>query len=128
MMTSAIERVAQRLYEWSLCEAVREAEGKFPLAKLVKGKNAERYVRFFHNVPSADVPIAAQAIVKRMNLPWLLRQQATLTDEEQKYVQAYLRFEEISGPGGTRIVGTRPATPCEWASGYASVGQDWVSD
>jgi hypothetical protein len=40
-----------------------------------------------------------------MNQPVLLRQKKTdLTETEEKYVQAYLQFEEILGPGGLRML------------------------
>jgi hypothetical protein len=100
----SLECIAERLYEWSLREAAREMERKFSLVRLVKGENAEKYVRFFDQLPATDTFLASQALVKRMNQPGLLRQKSGLTGSEEKYVQAYLQFEEISGPGGFRIV------------------------
>jgi hypothetical protein len=103
-MSLSLEGIAERLYEWSLREAAREVEREFLLVRLVKGKNAEKYIRFFQQLPAADVAPASRALVKRMNQPVLLRQKSVLTESEEKYVQAYLQFEEISGPGGFRML------------------------
>jgi len=39
-----------------------------------------------------------------MNQTVLLRQKPTLTPAEEKYLQAYLQFGDVSGPGGVRMV------------------------
>jgi hypothetical protein len=103
-MSISLEEIAERLYEWSLIEAAREVERKFPLVRLVRGANAEKYLRFFGQLPAADFFLASQALVKRMNKPVLLRQKPVLTESEEKYVEAYLKFEEISVLGGLRML------------------------
>lgn len=106
-----LEAVAEKLYDWSLREAARELNRDLRLVKTVKGRNAEKYIRYFEQVPPSEAPAAAQALVKRMNLPVLLREKKPqLTELENKYVQAYLQFEEIFGPGGLRIVRAEPST------------------
>ena len=103
-MSISLEEIAERLYEWSLIEAAHEVERKFPLVRLVKGANAEKYLRFFGQLPAVDFFLTSQALVKRMNKPVLLRQKPVLTESEEKYVQAYLKFEEISVLGGLRTL------------------------
>jgi len=71
----------------------------------VKGENAEKYLRFFSQLDPQKLAAVSRALVKRMNQPVLLRQKRTdLTKTEEKYVQAYLQFEETRGPGGLRML------------------------
>jgi hypothetical protein len=103
-MSLSTEGIAERLYEWSLDEAEREVKRNFSFVRMVKGTNAEKYLRFFQETPVSDVFLVSQALVKRMNQPLLLRHETVLTDVEQEYVQSYLKFEEVSGPGGLRMI------------------------
>ena len=98
------EIFAERLYQWSFQDAERELREHFPLVARVNGANAAKYVRFFSQLAPKAVPIASRALVKRMNQPLLLRQQASLTEEEEKYVQAFLHSDDVVGPGGVRMV------------------------
>jgi hypothetical protein len=103
-MATALEVIAEQLYKWSLEETAREVERKFSLTRLVRGANAEKYIRFFQQLHASEVLPASQALVMRMNHPVLLGRKPALTDLEDAYVRAYLKFEEISGPGGMRII------------------------
>jgi hypothetical protein len=104
------ERVARRIYEWSFVDAERELSENFPFVSRIKGGNAEKYLRFFSQLAPQQRTAVSRALVKRMNRPVLLRQRKTdLTDAEEEYVQAYLGFEEIHGPGGFRML----ASPLE---------------
>jgi hypothetical protein len=103
-MARSIESIAERLYEWSLREAAREVQRGFSLVGLVQGKNAEKYVRFFQQLPTSDISLAAQALVMRMNEPVLLGKEPSLSDLQAAYVRDYLQFEEVTGPGGIRII------------------------
>lgn len=101
----SLEDLTERLYHWSLQEADRELGRNLRLVKTVRGDNAEKYVRYFQQLPPSEAPVASQALVKRMNQPVLLRQKKTqLSDLEGKYVQAYLQFEQVGGSGGLTIV------------------------
>jgi len=103
-MSLSLENVAERLYQWSLNEAVREVQRGFSLVGLVHGQNAEKYVRFFQRSSLSDVSLSSQALVKRMNQPVLLKKKPALSDLESACVRDYLQFEEITAPGGIRIV------------------------
>lgn len=109
-MTTALEGIAERLYEWSLREATREVEREFSHVRLVKGANAERYIRFFQQLHASEVPRASRALVMRMNQPVLLGKKPALSDLEETYVRAYLQFEEIATPGGIRVVKAEQST------------------
>lgn len=103
-MPRSIQDIAERLYEWSLREAAREVQRGFSLVGLVQGQNAEKYVRFFQQLPASDISLAAQALVTRMNEPVLLGKKPVLNDLQSAYVRAYLQFEEVTGPDGIRII------------------------
>ena len=103
-MPPLLEHIAERLYEWSLRAAAREVECGFSLVRLVRSQNAEKYVRFFQQLPAVDISPASQAIVKRMNEPVLLGKKPVLTDPQDAYVRAYLQFEEISATRGMQII------------------------
>jgi hypothetical protein len=99
------EIIAQRIYEWSFVDAERELRENFPFVSRIRGGNAEKYLRFFSQLAPHRHAAVSRALVKRMNQPVLLRQRKTdLTDAEEKYVQAYLGFEEIHGPGAFRML------------------------
>ncbi|MGB2626922.1 MAG: hypothetical protein WAK20_09030 [Candidatus Acidiferrum sp.] len=85
-------------------EAALEVQRGFSLVGLVQGENAEKYIRFFQQLPASDVSMAAQALVTRMNEPVLLGKATVLSGLQAAYVRAYLQFEEFTGPGGTRIL------------------------
>jgi len=89
----------------------RELREGFPLVTRIKGINAARYLGFFSQLPAADIALASRVLVKRMNQPVLLRQKPTLAPEEEKYLQAYLQFGEVHGPGGVRMVVADPEEP-----------------
>jgi len=92
-----LTEVASRLYEWSFREAEREHNAGLSLVKQIGGRNADKYVRFFSQLPSDEVIPTSCALVKRMNQPVLLRQKPTLTVGEQRRVETYLRFGEGGG-------------------------------
>lgn len=105
MTLLSTEIIGQRIYEWSFVDAERELRANFPFVSRIKGGNAEKYLRFFSQLAPQQHTAVSRALVKRMNRPVLLRQRKTdLTDAEEKYVQAYLGFEEIHGPGGFRTL------------------------
>jgi len=81
------------------------------LVTRIKGTNAARYIGFFSQLPPADASPASRVLVKRMNQPVLLRIKSGLTPTEEKYLQAYLQFGEVSGPGGVRMVIGDPEEP-----------------
>ena len=92
-------------------DAERELREGFPLVTRIKGINAARYLGFFSQLPSTDASLASRVLVKRMNQPVLLRQKPVLTPAEEKYLQAYLQFGDVSGPGGVRMVVGDPEEP-----------------
>jgi len=98
------ENIAQRLYDWCFLDAERELREGFPFVTRIKGGNAARYLGFFSQLPPADASLVSRVLVKRMNQPVLLRLKPALTQPEEKYLQAYLQFGEVSGPGGIRMV------------------------
>jgi len=81
------------------------------LVTRIKGRNAARYLGFFSHLPPTDASIVSRILVKRMNQPILLRQKPVLTPAEEKYLQAYLQFGEVPGPGGVRMVVGTPEEP-----------------
>lgn len=113
-MSISVEAIAERLYQWSLEESAREQKRDFSLVCKVKGTNAEKYLRFFQQLPAADVSSASQALVKRMNQPVLLRQKCVLTESEERSVKAYLEFEKISVPGGLRMLAGPERPTISW--------------
>ena len=127
MKFEPLENVAEKLFDWSLRETSCELERNLSLVGCVKGTNAEKYVRFFRQVPPSEATFTARALVKRMNEPVLLRRKAVLTDAEEKRVQAYLQFEEISGPGGTRVVHADQST-VKWTVELRKVLRALVSE
>jgi hypothetical protein len=104
LKTISLQDVAERLYDWSLREASSEFERNYAFVDSVRGANAEKYVRFFRQLNAPEVPLASQALVKRMNQPVLLGKKAVLSNAEDTYVRAYLQFEEIAGPNGMRVI------------------------
>ena len=99
------EIIAQRIYDWSFVDAEREFRENYPFVSRVKGENAEKYLRFFSQLDPQKLSAVSRALVKRMNQPVLLHQKKIdLTETEEEYVQAYVKFEEILGPGGFRML------------------------
>ena len=92
------------MYEWSLKQAAQEAQHGFPLGHLVRGSNAEKYVRFFRQLAPADVFPTSQALVKRVNFQVLLGKKPIFSQKEATCVANYLQFEQIIGPGGSRTL------------------------
>jgi hypothetical protein len=105
------EIIAKRIYDWSFVDAERELQEGFPFVGLVKGENAEKYLRFFSQLDLQKASSVSRALVKRMNQPLLLRRTKTdLTQTEEEHVKAYLQFEEGVGPGfRTLAAPSRPA-------------------
>jgi hypothetical protein len=110
LKTAQSETISERIYCWSLQQATEKFERNCAFVKSVKGTNAEKYIRFFQQIHAPDVPVASQALVKRMNQPVLLGKKTVLTDFEDKYVQAYLRFEVLQGPDGTTAIMAEQST------------------
>ena len=114
MVPISTEIIAKRIYDWSFADAERELTEKLPFVSRVNGGNAEKYVRFLSQLGSHEISAASRALVKRMNQPVLLGKKALLNDSEERYVQAYLRFDEISGPGGVRMLATPEEPRVAW--------------
>ena len=114
MTLLSTETVARQIYDWSLIDAERERREEYPFLSRVKEENAARYLRFFSQLDPEEASAVSRALVKRMNQPVLLRQKADLTTTEEKYVQAYLQFEEVRGPGGFRMIAASKEPAVVW--------------
>lgn len=108
------ETVALQIYDWAFIDAEPERREEYPFLSRVKGENAERYLRFFSQLDPEEASAVSRALVKRMNQARLLRKKSNLTTTEEKYVQAYLQFEEVRRPRGFRMIAASKEPAVVW--------------